>query len=113
MNTTAMTVKMTGSTIRKRVLLKPVDEWIAAQMRSTNAFARPAAVVKRTKAAATKGVPRRTWISPASETFGKALLYGLLALAAFANIAWGVLSVVERTQRWPIFNSWVGRILGA
>ena len=52
-------------------------------------------------------------VSPLSEGFTMKLFYGLLALSAIAWIACGFLSMLEHVQNWPVFNAWVGRILGA
>ena len=109
-----MTVNMTTMTTRNRVLLKPVSELFAGQARARISDARPVVVRRVTRAAAARPVvARRAWISPLSETFAEKLLYAMLALAACAGIANGMLSVVERAQNWPVFNAWVGRILGA
>lgn len=113
MNTISMTANMTTLTTKQRVLLKPVSELIAGQARSTISVVRPVAVRGVKRAAATKPAAQRGWISPVSETIAEKLLYIMLALAAFTGVAYGVLTLVERAQNWPIFNAWVGRILGA
>ncbi len=107
-----MTVNMTTMTTNKRVLLQPVSELIAGQARSTISVARPA-VRRARRVAATNRTAKQAWISPVSETIGEKLLYGMLAMAAVMGIVYGVLSMVEHAQNWPIFNAWVGRILGA
>jgi len=113
MNTTAMTVNMTTMTTNKHVLLQPVNELIAGRTRSTISVVRPVVVRKVNRVATARPAAQQSWISPLSETFTEKLLYGMLALAAFTGVAYGVLSIVERAQNWPIFNAWVGRILGA
>jgi hypothetical protein len=113
MNTTTMTVNMTTMTSNKHVLLQPVNELIAGRTRATISVVRPVVVRRVTRVAAARPAAKQSWVSPVSETITEKLLYGALALAALAGIAYAVLSVVERAQNWPIFNAWVGRILGA
>ncbi len=113
MNTTAMTANMTTMTTNKHVLLQPVSELIAGQARSTISVVRPVVVRRVNRVATAKPAAQRTWVLPVSETFTEKLLYGALALAALTGIASAVLSLVEHAQNWPIFNAWVGRILGA
>ena len=113
MNTTAMTVNMTTMTSKERVLLRPVSELIAGQERSTILVARPVVVRRVPRVAAAKPVAKVAWISPVSETIAEKLLYGALAMAAVMGLVFGVLSMVEHAQNWPVFNAWVGRILGA
>jgi hypothetical protein len=111
MNAISVTANMTTLTNKPRALL-PVNELLAGQGRAMPHRARPALVRKPLRAVA-RPVAKRTWVSPLSETFTEKLLYGALALAAVAGIAYSVLTVLERAQNWPIFNAWVGRILGA
>jgi hypothetical protein len=114
MNMTAMTVNMTTITTKDRVLLQPVSDLLARQARSTISVARPVVVVVRPAAKpAPRQAARQAWISPVSETITEKLLYGMLALAALMGVAYGALSMVEHAQNWPVFNAWVGRILGA
>jgi hypothetical protein len=113
MNTTAMTVNMTTMTTNKHVLLQPVNELIAGRARSTISAVRPVVVRRVSKVATARPAAQRGWISPVSETFTEKLLYGALTLAALTGVLYGVLNVVEHAQNWPIFNAWVGRILGA
>lgn len=113
MNTTTMTVHMTTMTTSKRALLQPVNELIAGQTRSTISAVRPVVVRKVNRVATARPAAQRGWISPVQETFTEKLLYGALALAALTGVLYGALSVLEHAQNWPIFNAWVGRILGA
>lgn len=113
MNTTAMTVNMTTMTSKERVLLRPMSELIAGQARATISVARPVVVRRVPRVAAAKPAAKLAWISPVSETIAEKLLYGALAMAAVMGLVFGVLSMVEHAQNWPIFNAWVGRILGA
>jgi hypothetical protein len=108
-----MTVNMTTMTTTNRVLLRPINEVIARQARSTISLLRPAAVRRVTRVVSAKPVAKRAWVSPLSETFGERVLYGLLVAAALGGIAYGMLDVIEHVQNWPVFNAWVGRILGA
>jgi hypothetical protein len=113
MNTTTMTVNMTTMTTSKHVLLQPVNELIAGQARARISVVRPVVVRRVNRVATAKPAAQRTWVSPVSETITEKLLYGALALSALTGIAYAMLSLVEHAQNWPVFNAWVGRILGA
>jgi uncharacterized phage protein gp47/JayE len=108
-----MTVNMTTMTTKERVLLRPLSELIAGRARSTISVARPVVVRRVTRVASAKPAAKQAWISPVSETLAEKVLYGMLALSAIMGIVYGVLSMVEHAQNWPIFNAWVGQILGA
>lgn len=102
---------MTTLTTKSRVLL-PVNELLAGQ---GTALARPArpALVRQPLRATARPEARTAWISPLDESPAEKALFGALALAALAGIVLGVLEVLEHAQNWPLFNAWVGRILGA
>ena len=113
MNTIAMTANRTTTALRPRVQLRPVDELLAGRMHPALRQARsvPARQPLRTPRAVP--MPKSVWASPLRESFTEKLLYAALALSALTGIAYCFLSVLDRVQSWPLFNSWVGQILGA
>lgn len=113
MKTILMTADMTTVTTRPRVQLRPVDELLAA--RTHPALRRPPPATARSPLSTAKSIPmaKSAWVSPLSESLTEKLLYGALALSAIAGIAYCFLSVLDRVQNWPVFNAWVGQILGA
>jgi len=104
---------MTAATPKPRVQVRPVNELLAGRIHPVFHRVRPVLVRKPLCAPKAKAMARPAWVSPLSEGFTAKLLCGLLALSAIAGIACGFLSLLERAQNWPVFNAWVGRILGA
>jgi hypothetical protein len=113
MNTLSMTLNMLAATPKPRVQVRPVNELLAGRTHTLFQRARPVLVRKPLHVPRAKAVARPAWVSPLSEGFAAKLLCGMLAMSAIAGIACGFLSLLERAQNWPLFNAWVGRIVGA
>ena len=57
--------------------------------------------------------PRSLWIPLAGDTGFEKVLLGALVLAAGAAIAYGLWSMLDYVQNWPLINAWVAGIISS
>lgn len=113
MNTIVITARVAPLTSKGELVLRPTDGALTAHRTATilhrrERWAGPADTCKSSRPAG-----RSPYATLVRDSWGERGLYLLLAAAAFAGILIAVLNVLEQAQNWPLFNAWVGRILGA
>ena len=108
-----MTVTMTKATLKPRLQLRQVNELLRGQAHPVFYGARPVLDCMPFHAPNAKAAAKAAWAPTLRQGFTGKLLCGLMALSGVAGMAWGLLSVLERVQNWPVLDAWVGRILGA
>jgi hypothetical protein len=113
MNASSMTVNMTKATLLPRLQLEAVNEYLSSRALPVSHRGRPLLPAHPLRVPNTAVTANTARVSLVSKPSTRKLLCGLLALSAVAWIACGLLTVLEHVQNWPIFNAWVGRILGA
>ena len=113
MNTILITARVAPLTTKGQLVLRPLDGALTTPRAHTSSSSRGHRPGQGRQPNAARSSARCVWMTQAHDSWAERCLYLALAAAAFAGLVLGVLTVLEQAQNWPIFNAWVGRILGA
>jgi len=113
MNAISTIVNVADQTPKPRFQLRPFDGLVRGGVHSPFQPTYPALVLEALRAPRAKAAVRLTRVPALSEGFIAKMLCALLVASATTGIVCVFLNVLERVQNWPVFNAWVGRILGA